>query len=105
MLMEARVVQLGNKDPADSSSSDLKPLRWYTDLKVKLRHLKMKLKRHLLRDLMMSKRKTANQDAKIVVLRNIGKTKLRNQPSKLQKKESHLVLEERGNPIKEQNLR
>jgi len=44
---------------------------------VKLKHLKMKLKRPLPKGLMMSQRKSADPDAKIVVLKNLGKTKLR----------------------------
>jgi uncharacterized protein YjbK len=104
MLMEMRMVRLGNKDHANNSS-DLKPQRWSTDLKVKLKYLKMKLKRPLPKGLMMSQRKSAGPDAKIVVLKNLGKTKLRIKLNKIQIKESHLVLEERGIPIREQNPR
>jgi uncharacterized protein YjbK len=104
MLMEMRMVRLGNKDHANNSS-DLKPQRWSTDLKVKLKYLKMKLKRPLPKGLMMSQRKSAGPNAKIVVLKNLGKTKLRIKINKIQIKESHLVLEERGIPIREQNPR
>ncbi len=104
MLMEMRMVRLGNKDHANNSS-DLKPQRWSTDLKVKLKYLKMKLKRPLPKGLMMSQRKSAGPDAKIVVLKNLGITKLRIKLNKIQIKESHLVLEERGISIREQNPR
>jgi hypothetical protein len=65
----------------------------------------MKLKRPLPKGLMMSQRKSADPDAKIVVLKNLGKTKLRIKLNQIQIKESHLVLEERGIPIREQNPR
>ena len=79
MLMEMRMVRQGKKDHANSSS-DLKPQRWSTDLKVKLKHLKMKLKRPLPQGLMMSQRKSADPDAKIVVLKNLVKNTLMIKP-------------------------